>query len=340
LLLSGAVLVPGSVWAQNCIVPSDRLVNGGPGKDGIPALTTPEVVGAKEGDTFLDARDLVLGVVINGEARAYPHAVFWWHEVVNDVLGGKQIVVSYCPLTGSGMVYDPVISGRSLNFGVSGLLFDNNLVMFDRATDSLWSQMSVKSICGVFAGTTPKLLPVVQSTWKGWKDLHPQTTVVSFDTGFARNYNRYPYGNYDQLNDTQLLFPHSFIDKRLRMKELVLGIVNRGVARAYPYASLGKRAVVNDDVNGRPVLVVFDRQSQMALPFDRSVEGKVLSLGLSKGKAFPFQLRDKETGTRWNLSGLAVEGPLAGAQLKPIATFSAMWFAWASFNRDTEIYQK
>jgi len=337
--LCGAGLLTGSVRAQNCTIPAEQIVNGGPGKDGIPALTTPEVVSASQGDTFLNANDLVVGVVINGEARAYPHNVFWWHEIVNDVLGGKPIVVSFCPLTGSAMVHDPVIGGSTLNFGVSGLLFDNNLIMFDRATDSLWAQMRVSSICGDFVETRPKLLPVVQSTWKAWEELHPETTVVSFNTGFDRNYNRYPYGNYDQLDDTELLFPHTFIDPRLRMKELVLGIVNGGVARAYPYEGLGQRAAVNDEVNGKPVLVVFDKNSQMALPFDRTVNGEVLSFEVSPGNGFPFQLRDVETGTLWNLTGLAVEGPLAGSRLKPVATFSAMWFAWASFNRGTEIYQ-
>jgi len=119
----------------------------------------------------------------------------------------------------------------------------------------------------------------------------------------------------------------------------VLGIVHKGTARAYPYAALGKRSVVNDEVNGRPVLVVFDQDSEMALPFDRTVDGEVLEFKRSGGAAFPFQLRDKQTGTLWDLSGLAVSGPLAGARLDPIPTFSAMWFAWASFHRDTEIYQ-
>lgn len=128
-------------------------MSGGPGKDGIPALSNPAVVSAGEGDRFLQAEDLVLGVVVNGEARAYPHGILWWHEIVNDVLGGEPIVVTFCPLTGSGIVYDPEIDGRSLNFGVSGLLFDNNLILFDRASDSLWSQMRLESVCGSFQGT-------------------------------------------------------------------------------------------------------------------------------------------------------------------------------------------
>lgn len=181
---------PSTDGGSSCPVPSSRLVDGGPGRDGIPALTNPRRVSAASGDAFLCTDSLVLGVAFGGEARAYPHNVFWWHEIVNDVVGGRPIVLSYCPLTGSGMAYDPVIGGQTLNFGVSGLLFDNNLVLFDRASDSLWSQMRVEGICGRFARTVPVLLPVAQSTWAAWKALHPETTVVSFDQGFSRNYNQ------------------------------------------------------------------------------------------------------------------------------------------------------
>jgi hypothetical protein len=216
----------------HCLIPQSQLVNGGPGRDGIPALNRPAAVAAAAGDRFLRPDSLVVGVAVGAEARAYPHNVLWWHEIVNDELGGRPIVVSYCPLTGSGLVYDAVIGGRTLTFGVSGLLFDNNLVLFDRATDSLWSQMRVQSVCGTLSSTTPTLLPVVQSTWAAWKALHPATTVVSFDTGFARNYNQYPYGNYDQLGDNSLLFPQSFVDPRRPPKELVIGIREGTVARA------------------------------------------------------------------------------------------------------------
>lgn len=329
--------LPAPAAAQSCLVPDNQIVSGGPGKDGIPALTTPQVVSAAEANRFLGPGNLVLGVTVNGEARAYPHNVLWWHEIVNDVLGGKPITVSYCPLTGSGMVYDPAIAGSTLSFGTSGLLFDNNLILYDRATDSLWSQMRVQAICGKLISTVPALLPVVQSTWQAWSSLHPETTVVSFNTGFNRNYNQYPYGTYDQLDNTQLLFPESFIDPRRPMKELALGITHEGLARAYPYGGLGERAAINDEITGLPVLVVFDKAAQTALPFDRRVQGRTLTFD-PEGAGFPFRLRDRETRTLWDLTGLAVEGPLGGSRLAPLATYSAMWFAWAAFHRGTEIY--
>jgi hypothetical protein len=346
LLLLGA----GRSFAQ-CTVSSDYLVSGGPGKDGIPALTNPRVVTAEEGDAFMQPDHLVLGVVMNGEARAYPHNILWWHEIVNDVLGGVPVVVTYCPLTGSGIVFDPMVGGRHLNFGTSGLLFDNNLVMFDRATDSLWSQMKTEAICGELTRTRPGLYPVVQSTWEAWKGLHPETTIVSFDTGYSRGYHDYPYGNYDQIHYTKILFPHSFVDPRLPEKALVLGMshpVYRSAARAYPHAtlaSLGDRVAVNDDYLGWPLLIVYDAAAQMAIPFDRRVEhpavedeGQALTFDVEDGGVFPFELRDRETGSLWSLNGLALEGPLAGAQLELITTHSAMWFAWGSFHLGSDIY--
>ncbi len=342
-----------SVGAEaQCLIPQNLIVSGGPGKDGIPALTNPEVVPAATGDTFLFPDDLVLGVVVNGEARAYPHAVMWWHEIVNDVLGGRPILVTFCPLTGSGIIYDPVIpdipdmEAAPLNFGVSGLLFDNNLILFDRRTDSLWSQMRLESICGALSGTRPPLLPVVQSAWAAWKALHPETTVVSFNTGFSRNYDVYPYGDYDQIDSTQLLFPQTTVDPRLPMKENVLGIRHDGVARAYSMTrmrELGPRLAINDDVNGLPVLVAFHAASRLAIPFDRRVGAteearEVLDFDIAKGEGFPFQLRDRQTGSIWNLNGVAISGPLQGERLRKVPTFTAFWFAWSAFNLDSEIH--
>jgi hypothetical protein len=329
----------GASSADNCLIPSNQLVNGGPGRDGIPALNRPATVTAGAADQFLAPDALVVGVSLGGQSRAYPHNVLWWHEIVNDELGGRPITVSYCPLTGSGMAYDPVIGGQSLSFGVSGLLFDNNLVLFDRGTESLWSQMRTQGVCGNFAGTPAPLIPVTQSTWEGWRALHPETSVVSFNTGFSRNYNQYPYGTYDQLGDNSLLFPQSFIDARRPMKELVLGINQGGTARAYPYGILGERAAVNDAVGGRAVLVVFDRRTEMAVAFEREVAGRRLSFQAVEAEAFPFHLRDSETGTLWNLTGTAVSGPQAGSRINQLATYSAMWFAWASFNRNTELFE-
>ncbi len=266
-LFAGAAITLGGLNAQaQCLIPVDLLINGGPGQNGIPPLFSPKVVSVAEGNNFLAPGDLVLGVVINGEARAYPHGVLWWHEIINDFLGGIPVTATFCPLTGSGLIYNPVVNGElgtsyTIRFGTSGLLFDNNLVMFDEGTNSLWSQMLVGSICGALTGVEASLFPVVQSSWAAWSALHPETTVASFDTGFNRNYNIYPYGNYDDISDRTLLFPQSFVDPRLPMKETVLGITHEGVSRAYPMSVLngmGPHRAINDNVNGLELLVVFE----------------------------------------------------------------------------------
>ena len=236
-----------------------------------------------------------------------------------------------------------------MRFGNSGLLFDNNLIMFDEGTNSLWSQMMVRSICGELTGVRPSLFPVVQSSWAAWSALHPETTVVSFKTGFNRNYNR-PYGDYDEIDNTTLLFPQSFVDPRLLMKETVLGITHKGVSRAYPMSVLngmGPRRAVNDNVNGLELLIVFDATSSLMIPYNRRLidlaagadaPGRLLTFDVIEEGSFPFNLTDRETGTVWSLTGIALTGELEGARLQPIATYSAFWFAWAAFNRDTEIY--
>jgi hypothetical protein len=335
---SAASQFAGSSDGSSCLIPESQLVSGGPGRDGIPALTNPVVVSADEGAQIWSPNTLVLGVVEGGEARAYPHAIFWWHEIVNDVLGGVPIVVSYCPLTGSGMVYDLLIGGQEMNFGVSGLLFENNLVLFDRATESLWSQMGVQAVCGSLQGTVPSLRPVVQTTWAAWRALYPETTVLSLDTGFGRNYNQYPYGLYDVVGNDSLLFPQANIDSRRPLKELALGVVEGAAEKAYPYGVMGERSAYNDVVGGRPIVVVYDAGAELALAFDRRAGGETLSFEIADAEGFPFRLRDLETGSLWSLGGTAVDGPLIGSTLDPVAAFSAMWFAWASFHPNTELF--
>ena len=323
---------------DNCIIPRGGLVFSLP-RDAIPALNYPDVVSAQDADAFLEPFDLVLGVELNGEARAYPLSIMRWHEVVNDLLGGTLVAVNYCPLTGSGLVYSSKVGSEFVLFGVSGLLYDNNNVMFDRTSNSLWSQMLVQAICGTLAGERAQLYPIVQSTWWAWKTLYPDTTVVSLDTGFDRNYGVNPYIAYRRPDNTELFFPQSFVDPRRPVKELVLGIEHDGLARAYPYTVLGHRGAINDVVNGLSVLVVYDENARLAIAFERKRRDEDLTLTLDVvDGAFPFRLTDRETGTLWSLTGMAVEGPLAGARLEPIATYSSMWFAWAAFHRGTQIY--
>ncbi len=326
-----------------CNVPTELIFDGGPGRDGIPALTNPEVVSADEA-TFLSPGRRVLGVVVNGEPRAYPMIVMWWHEIVNDTLGGEPVLVTYCPLTGSGVAFDPVVAGQLRNFGVSGLLFENNLIMFDRDTESLWSQLTMSSICGDQRGTVLDRLPVIETTWGYWKELYPNTTVVSTNTGFDRAYGEYPYGNYDVAFNPVTFFPSSEFSQARPPKEPILGVMEGQSFKAFPFFALrdegggGNGIAVNASVGGLPVLVSYLVDDWTALAFDRRVGDQTLTFMLADTSA--MTLTDAETGSTWDALGQAIDGPLTGEQLRQLTdAHPVFWFAWSVFRRSTELYQ-
>ena len=200
------------------LVPRDQILQGGPPRDGIPALTRPEGVRAGEA-TYLRPDDVVIGVALDGEARAYPLRILMWHEAANDVLGGTPIAVTYCPLCNSALVFDRRVAGRTLAFGVSGLLYESNVLLYDRAasggTESLWNQIQMRAVTGpaARAGQSLRLLPSSMTTWSAWRAQHPETTVLSTNTGFRRDYASSPYGPY--FASDELMFP---VEKKQRRK--------------------------------------------------------------------------------------------------------------------------
>lgn len=333
--------------------PLDLVVDGGVGKDGIPALTDPAFVAAASVDaSYLADTDLVMGLVVNGEAKAYPHNIGWWHEIVNDVVGGHPVVVSLCPLTGSGMVFDGADGGSRITMGVSGWLFNNNLILYDRRdNETLVPQMTGRAILGPRQGDEVALMPVVETTWRYWKRLHPNTTVVSGSGHGAgiSHYRGYPYPDYREF-DSPLLFPLSPgladnpIGKLFEPKRTTLGVRYNEAAKAYPFEAMGKQAVINDRVGGLDVVVVFHRQERLALPYDRRIriEGAPVTLtfdwAVPVDLLYPFTMRDRETRSVWNLEGEAIEGELAGTRLRQVPAHNAYWFAWATFWQNTGIY--
>ena len=316
----------------------DQLFAGGPGRDGIPALDLPRFVAAADAG-FMRESDRVLGVEINGVARAYPLIVLWWHEIVNDTLGDRNIVVSYCPLTGSGLAFDAFIDGAFKVFGVSGLLFENNLVMFDRQTNSLWNQLLMGSQCGPEAGELLSRVPVVETTWKQWLAAHPETTVLSLDTGHDRPYGAYPYGDYNILDNGNTLYPSSNFSDERPPKELVLGIREGNTTVAYPFGALadkGDAVAVNDQVGGRSVLVTYLFSEATARAFDRQVGGQTLTFSIAQQAT--ITITDAETGSTWDWRGVAIDGPLQGERLTPLKdAWTLFWFAWSVFYPETRI---
>lgn len=319
----------------SCDLPDGLLQISQP-PDGIPALTAPVMVSADDPEAgYLFDSDRVLGVVVDGKARAYPHNIFWWHEIVNDSLGdGKWVSTTFCPLTGSGLSFDPGLPSHRLELGVSGMLFANNLVMFDRQTGALYGpQLSKTAKCSAFAGEALEVRPVQETSWGRWKELHPDTRVVSGDTGFPRNYRTYPYGNYDLLASDELLFPMDVDDSR-PIKERVLAIrVGEKGGRGYPFgelAELGPVAAVNEEVGGRRTVVLYEaRNGATAIAFEARIGSQELTFEVDGAGGWT----DQETGSTWRIDGLAVDGPLAGEQLPQIAdSYVLMWFAWRHFN--------
>ncbi|MEW6753509.1 MAG: DUF3179 domain-containing protein [Candidatus Latescibacterota bacterium] len=338
---------PAGTFLDLATFPYDRIVSGGVPKDGIPALTNPPLAGPG-GTPFLSDADLVLGVVIGGQARAYPHNIGWWHEIVNDQVAGIPIAVTYCPLTGTGLVFAAEDeAGGPFELGVSGLLFNNNLVMYDRRDGrTLYPQLLFTAVRGQRQGERLHLLPVTETRWDTWKVLHPDTEVVAGGTYDAQRYRQYPYGDY-RTNHEYLLFalspsltvnPHPAA-LRLGAKERVLGVRLNGAPKAYPYALLGASAVLNDEVGGTPIVVAWDRAHDLAVPFLRTLDGRLLTFEAAADPRGLLGLRDRETVTLWGLDGRGLEGELAGAKLQQVPAHTAMWFAWVTFWQNTDVWE-
>lgn len=312
------------------IVPLDKIKSGGPPKDGIPSIDNPKFVSAQEA-TFVSNDDLVIGLQLNGETRAYPLSIMVWHEIVNDRLGDTPVAVTYCPLCFTNQVFERKINGVEVEFGTSGKLYNSNLVMYDRHTDSQWSQALETAITGEMAGHELKRIPFDVIKWSDWKSLYPDTLVLSTDTGYARPYGSDPYGDY--YTDSRVIFPVENSDDRLHPKEIILGFDDHNTHKAYKLADLESKKIVNDQINDKKLLLVSLFPS-MARAFDRTVDDQVLEFEFSNNKII-----DRQTGSEWDVDGLAVSGQLQGKQLSRVVFNPGFWFEWVAFHSDTEIYQ-
>lgn len=253
---------------SNASVALQAIQRGGPPKDGIPAIDRPKFLRANL--ARLSANDRILGLSVGGVARAYPVRILNWHEVVNDRFGDRAVVVTYCPLCGTGMAFDLPPGTGSSGFGVSGLLYNSDVLLYDRATQSLWSQIMQTAISGPLVGTRLRSVPLTHTSWADWRRRHPATKVLSADTGFARDYARDPYDGYERVQ--KLMFDVQHRDDRFPPKEWVLGVEVNGTHKAYPFSVLA-RAVdaggeLKDTVAGRPLRIRYDRAHGSAEAFD------------------------------------------------------------------------
>ena len=327
-----------SLTRQACEFPQKEIVSGGPGKDGIPALSDPLTVSVDDID-YMEDDDRVIALMIGDRPVAVPHNILWWHEIANFNASQKRLAATYCPLTGSSIVFDRRNIGEA-ELGVSGLLYQNNLIMYDRnETEALWSQILTGASCESDKGVPLETVHHVEMNWAGWKALYPNAEVISSETGFSRNYTRYPYGDYEQITNGDLLFPMRPLDTSRPPKERALGIPDKdGSALVFPFGLLdetGPMRVVSASFNGRQIIVLWDGEKQAAAAYEPTTTGgNAVDMQVESGKFI-----DRITGDIYEVNGRVMTGDNAGISLNPVAeAYVAFWFAWPAFHPDTQIF--
>ena len=225
---------------EGWLVPKESVYQGA-GFDAIKSLQYPEFIqydfrNYPGEDFYVKEEDLIVGVEINGEVKAYPHRILDWHEVINDRVGGIDISIIYCPLTGTATVWEQSVVEGSSEFGVSGFLYSSNILPFDRYSESLWSQLEGQCVNGRLIGTNVKTFHFIETTWNTWRNMYNTPLVIDENTGVDRDYSEYPYNDY-RTNDNNIIYPIQYDDNRLPRKERVLGITSNGKAKVYRFSS-------------------------------------------------------------------------------------------------------
>ena len=300
------------------------------GKDCIPSLETPNkslVDGSNLG--FLDDEDLVVGIWNGSEHIAYPHAILDWHEIVNE----SGYSISYCPLTGSA-----IHLSTSVEYGVSGLLFNSNLIMYDRETDSYWPQMLLRSAAGDRSGGELHLNNLVETTWGNWKSLFPRTQVMNSDTDYSRNYSRYPYGSYRTCNSLAcgdyIYFPLANEDERLPAKNRLLTIIDEDEVKAIDIDSYPDPQIISLTIGNSLYKVVISGRDNIAVAFETTRDISISSWDISAGEIILYQA---DTGKEWDITGQLIANPVPSERLVAGNAYIAYWFSVAAFYPDVEI---
>ncbi|MCZ6474497.1 MAG: DUF3179 domain-containing protein [SAR324 cluster bacterium] len=325
-----------------------EIMSGGPPRDGIPPIDNPKFVAPSEAAQWLDAEEPVLVYRHGGQVKAYPLQILIWHEIANDTVGGKPVVLTFCPLCNSILVFDRNVDGRILDFGTTGKLRNSDLIMWDRQTESWWQQLTGEGIVGTYTGTVLTFLPSALVSFATFRENFPKGMVLSKETGHNRDYGRNPYVGYDNMRNTPFLM-RSPVDGRLPAMERVVAVEFGGKARAYPFRELMKAGLVNDTLGGTSYVVIFRKGTRSALDgkrigdskdvgtavvYSRSLDGRRLNFERKGGAVV-----DRETGSRWNILGRAVAGPLRGKRLKTLVHAQHFAFAWLAFRPQSEIWK-
>jgi hypothetical protein len=324
----------GNVGNDDWLIPRSAVKDGGPGKDGIPSIDYPIFVSADSHEAdFIREDDLVVGVVIGDEVRAYPHRVLDWHEIVNDSFDDLKLSISYCPLTGTAFAWEGLSGSESTTFGVSGLLYNANLILYDRSTDSHWSQLALKCVNGKSIGEIPKTTKLVETSWFQWKSLYPDTTVLIGDIRFDRSYEVYPYGPY-KTDHSYFVFQATPKNNALPNKERVFAIIDNENSRVFQFDQFSGGKIIRTQFRGINYLIVGYENIICAFELDDSHSELTFSNYTSLGSNGFFT--DNE-GNQWSVFGEVISGPRQGTVLKAASSVVSYWFAGAAFYPNTVI---
>jgi hypothetical protein len=329
-----------------------EILSGGPPPDGIPPVDDPQFVSVAEADEWLNDPEPILVVDIDGDVRGYPLQILIWHEIVNDTVGGIPLAVTYCPLCNSAITFERTVRGVETTFGTSGSLYFANLVMYDRATESLWNQLDGRAVVGLLTGEILNQVPSSTVSWKVFKETRPDGKVLDRNrTGAARPYGTNPYTGLDDPDGRPFLF-RGDLDVRAKAMQRVVAMENGDVARAWALDALageGPAWATNDAFDGEPLVIFWQGGEASALDSRAIAEGRdVGTVGVFfstvDGQKLTFQARgetfvDAETSSTWNILGEAIEGELEGAQLEPATFVRTFWFSWAAFKPGTELVE-
>ncbi len=315
----------------DCI--ASNLVSGGPPRDGIPAINKPVFISGAEAESkgWVSSDSLVDAVATNSEFRAYPRSITVWHEIVNDAIDGVPTSLTFCPLTGSAVAYrGRAQDGTHLTFGTTGLLYNSNLVMYDRETNSMYPQILGLGISGPQKGVELEQVPATTTTWGRWKAAYPDTLVLSRNTGYARDYGLYPYGDYD--SNGSVYFPVAYKSSHFTPKFQVIGARVGRDSAAFVKGQFREVVVANLTLGGEPVVAFYDGSVDFVRAFSRTVKPSTYTFNFKNSR-----IVDQETGSVWSGRGVATDGPLFNTSLTPVNHLQVMWFGWYAFHPSTTV---
>lgn len=323
----------------------DEIISGGVPRDGIPPIDNPSFEPIDVASEWLQPQSPVIAFELNDTARAYPLAILTRHEIVNDMVGDTPVAVTFCPLCNSAIVFDRQVDGQTLRFGVSGLLRNSDLIMWDDLTQSWWQQFTGEGIVGAYTGTALTMLPSQVVSFGAFVEQYPEGEVLSRNGSLS--YGTNPYTGYDSTSSPFLF--RGELDDRFPATERVLAGLIGGQAVAYPFSALVEEVVINDSVGDTNVVAIWQsgaasaldqssidasRDVGMAALYNRNINGQLLTFRVDETGA----IRDDQTNSVWNIFGTATAGDMSGSQLEQELAFPHFWFAWAAFRPETLVY--